>query len=181
MVRLVISPDRVDLVRLEPIRTWLQEHKIYDYWNADGERPQSGSWVGFGHTWAGEKTDIYPNNIQAWRHLAGSWPNMSKIAKRKKNIETHVESAMPRCKAPKNSDKKTFKTSIATGREELCADTQQGKTSCIEEEEKANTVYAHKIDAYGTQRWKAADKCTKSTVQTVDTILWVFTIWFICR
>ena len=59
----------------------LEEHTVGDYWNADGERPPSASWIGFtrytipkkplpdGHMWAGERL----TKIQTTSSLDDIW------------------------------------------------------------------------------------------------------------
>ena len=72
----------------------LQEHQIDEYWHADGERPLSGSWVGFarftilkkpppdGHMWAGERL----TKIQSTSRPDDIWPEVwSKIFNEKQD------------------------------------------------------------------------------------------------
>ena len=43
-----IPLKHIDVVRHAQTNSDMsQEHKTDDYWNADGERPLSGSWIGF--------------------------------------------------------------------------------------------------------------------------------------
>ena len=47
-----------------------------------------------------------------------------------------------------------MQNSMSPSREERCAETQLGKTSCAKEEDSSNTSYAHKIDAYESPRFR---------------------------
>ena len=189
------------------------DRQTYDYWNVDGERPLSGSWIGFtrfkilkkpppdGHV-ERRNTNTHANNVQVWCHLARSFVENVKTLKTRskttmgyKNIkvrrgiayiatddhvfdtftktarsklETHVESAIL-CKAQRNFEKKTLVHPMSTSREELCVQMHFMLTKLM---------LTNLEDAVST---KAADKSTKSILQTVYIILRFFTTWFICR